>query len=148
VLILGAPGSGAVARECGRRVQGVLGGLLSEGRGEGAIAGGELAPAFMSVPAPVRVPVVELVVGGVFSVIRARMLERDDDCGRCDEAQREGQGCRMRTSRCGAFPRAGCPCGRAAERAVAGGRVSDRPARTSVDLSLEGKGEAERRERC
>ncbi len=68
LLILEAPGAGAAGLECGRRVQGVLGGLLSEGRGE-AIAGGELGPS----PALTA----ELVLGGVFSVIRARMLERD-----------------------------------------------------------------------
>ena len=68
LLILEAPAAGAAGLECGRRVQGVLGGLLSEGRGE-AIAGGE--------PMPSPALSAELVLGGVFSVIRARMLDGD-----------------------------------------------------------------------
>jgi hypothetical protein len=72
LLILEASAAGAAARECERRVHGVLAGLLNDahGRHGRAIVSGDLVPSTTLVG--------ELVVGGVFSVIRARMLDEGD----------------------------------------------------------------------
>ncbi len=69
LLIVEACGAQMAARGCERRVQDVLAGLLNDGRGRPGrgIAGGNLTLSTTLVG--------ELVVGGVFSVIRARMLE-------------------------------------------------------------------------
>jgi len=59
--------------ECGRRAQGVLGELLEEGRGM-ELTGAEPTDAE---PTPAPQLMAELVLGGVFSVIRERMLDPD-----------------------------------------------------------------------
>jgi AcrR family transcriptional regulator len=70
LLILKASVEGPGALECQRRLQDVLGALLREGRGsEIAPSGGVGSPVLTS----------ELILGGVFSLIRARMLE--GECG-------------------------------------------------------------------
>jgi DNA-binding HxlR family transcriptional regulator len=67
VLVLQAPMVGSAALSCSRRLHGVLVKLLNEGRGR-EIAGEGLMPS----PALMA----ELIAGGVFSLIRVRMLER------------------------------------------------------------------------
>jgi DNA-binding MarR family transcriptional regulator len=69
LLIVEASAPEMAARGCERRVHGVLAGLLSDGQGRRgrAIAGGEFVLSTTLVG--------ELVLGGVFSVIRARMLD-------------------------------------------------------------------------
>ncbi|HYM45685.1 MAG TPA: helix-turn-helix domain-containing protein [Solirubrobacteraceae bacterium] len=67
LLIVQAPPAGAAALERRQRMFGVLAALLNEGRVEPAGVALTPSPALMA----------ELVVGGVFSVIHARMLERD-----------------------------------------------------------------------
>jgi len=66
LLILEAPLAGAAVLECGKRVQEALGEVLNQARAE-VIVGCELMPA----PALLA----ELLVGGVHSVIRSRMLK-------------------------------------------------------------------------
>ena len=65
VLVLQAPMVGSAALSCSRRLHGVLVKLLNEGRGR-EIAGEGLMPS----PALMA----ELIAGGVFSLIRVRML--------------------------------------------------------------------------
>ena len=67
LLILKAPVEGPPAVECQRRLQDVLGALLREGRGK------EIASAELGSP----VLTGELILGGVFSLIRTRILEGD-----------------------------------------------------------------------
>jgi DNA-binding MarR family transcriptional regulator len=69
LLIVEASAPEMAARECERRVHGVLAALLNDGQGRHgrAISGGKLVLSTTLVG--------ELVVGGVFAVIRARMLE-------------------------------------------------------------------------
>jgi DNA-binding MarR family transcriptional regulator/AcrR family transcriptional regulator len=67
LLILRAPVDAKVALECQHRLHDTLGALLREGRGK-QIASAELG-------SPVLTG--ELVLGGVFSLIRTRMLEGD-----------------------------------------------------------------------
>jgi DNA-binding MarR family transcriptional regulator len=71
VLILNAPLAGARALECQQRLQDVLGGLLSEGRGREVELAELGSPVLRS----------ELILGGVFSVIRTRMLESEGEGG-------------------------------------------------------------------
>jgi AcrR family transcriptional regulator len=66
-LILKASVEGSSALQCQQRLQEVLGALLNEGRGK------EIAPAELSSPVLTN----ELILGGVFSLIRTRMLEGD-----------------------------------------------------------------------
>ena len=70
-LILKASVEGSSALQCQQRLQEVLGALLNEGRGR------EIAPAPAELSSPVLTS--ELILGGVFSLIRTRMLE--GDCG-------------------------------------------------------------------
>jgi hypothetical protein len=67
LLVLQAPMVGSAALSCSRRLHGVLVKLLNEGRGREIAAEGLMpSPALMA----------ELIAGGVFSLIRVRMLER------------------------------------------------------------------------
>ncbi|HME02241.1 MAG TPA: hypothetical protein VKG38_04325 [Solirubrobacteraceae bacterium] len=66
-LVLDRPLEGPALLECRRRVRGALSEVLNEARGE-VIVGAELWPS--------AALLAELVVTAVFSVIRARMLER------------------------------------------------------------------------
>ena len=66
LLILRAPVEGSAALECQQRLQDVLGALLREGRGRRSRA--ELTTTALTS---------ELILGGVFSVIRTRMLDED-----------------------------------------------------------------------
>jgi len=76
LLIVDAPLAGAVAPECRRRLFGVLGGLVAEG---GAQASAQIMPSPAQTAEPELMPsqtlTAELVLGGVFSVIQARMIE-------------------------------------------------------------------------
>jgi DNA-binding MarR family transcriptional regulator len=67
LLILRAPVEGLAALECQRRLQDVLGALLREGRGREIARSEFRTTAFTS----------ELILGGVFSVIRTRMLDEE-----------------------------------------------------------------------
>jgi IclR helix-turn-helix domain len=70
LLVLQAPLDAALALDCQRRVQGVLGALVYDGSPDGSPASVELPEAQLTG---------ELVIGGVFSLIRARMLEVSGD---------------------------------------------------------------------
>jgi len=77
LLLVDAPAGAELG--CRRRVQALLGELLDEGRAQ-ELAGDEPAGAAESTraeSAPSRELLSELVLGGVFSVIRERMTERD-----------------------------------------------------------------------
>jgi DNA-binding MarR family transcriptional regulator len=67
LLILRASVDGELALQCQQRLQDLLGALLKEGRGK------QIASAELGSPVLTR----ELILGGVFSLIRARMLEGD-----------------------------------------------------------------------
>jgi hypothetical protein len=69
LLVLEAPLEGAVVSECARRLQGALGVVLERSRGE-VIVGAQLAP-------PTGL-IAELALGGVLSLVRARMLAGSD----------------------------------------------------------------------
>jgi len=71
-LLMLEPGAAGTAVECEQRVRGILAGLRGVGSPR-AIAGGELAPS----PALTA----DLVLGGVFSVIRARMTDPEGNGG-------------------------------------------------------------------
>jgi hypothetical protein len=68
-ILLQAPVAGAAALSCTRRLNRVLANLLNEGRGREIAGEG---------PSPSAGLMAELVAGGVFSAIRARMLEGND----------------------------------------------------------------------
>jgi hypothetical protein len=68
LLVLRAPFVGAAAPECNQRLHGVLVKLLNEGRGKEIAGEGLLSPPVL---------MAELIAGGVFSAIRARMLAQD-----------------------------------------------------------------------
>ena len=72
LLVLEASAVGTASFECGQRVRGVLAGLLND-RSPRAVARGQLTPS----------PdlTAELVLGGVFSVIRVRMSDPEGDGG-------------------------------------------------------------------
>jgi hypothetical protein len=65
LLVLEAPLGGAAVRECTQRVQDALGEVLEQARSE-VIIGARLTPP--------RALIAELLVGGVLSLVRARML--------------------------------------------------------------------------
>ena len=74
LLIVEAPLAGAVALERRRRLFGVLGGLVEAGGAKGGVkASAETSAEIMPSPALTA----ELVLGGVFSVIHARLLDRE-----------------------------------------------------------------------
>jgi AcrR family transcriptional regulator len=68
LLVLEAPVSVDVAFGCRQRLHGVLGQLLDDGQRARIAAGSETSPLALTA---------DLVIGGVFSVIRTSMLERD-----------------------------------------------------------------------
>ena len=68
LLVLEAPVTGSVILECQQRLLAVLTGLLEDAQPQ-ALAG----------PTPFSALTAELVAGGVFCAIRARMLDRDDE---------------------------------------------------------------------
>jgi DNA-binding MarR family transcriptional regulator len=69
LIVLRASVAGAAALSCSRRLHGVLANLLNEGRGREIAAEGLM---------PSSALMAELIAGGVFSLIRMRMLERRD----------------------------------------------------------------------